>query len=122
MPILKRDKNAPAVQSTAPDYVPDKDAVLEAFPNPRRAAMILYDENTPVKKIPLDDIALLTRMPDNATNQDVVYRNRIKSRMTAIRAFCVLCVGGPRAARMCPSVSCPLWPFRMGHNPFRGSK
>jgi hypothetical protein len=118
MAIRKRDVNAPAVQVPARTFKPDSDAVLEHFPNARRAAAILYDE-TPTKEIPVEDLALLMRTHDNNENVDKVYRNRIRSRMTAIRAFCVFCVGGsPKAVRMCPKVTCPLYPFRMGNNPF----
>ncbi len=47
------------------------------------------------------------------------YCDRIKSPQTAIRAFCVQCMGGYTAlVKTCPSEqTCPLWPFRMGKNP-----
>lgn len=48
------------------------------------------------------------------------YRNRIRSPLTGIRAFCVLCMGGPKAANKCTSVTCPLWAFRTGKNSFYG--
>ena len=39
----------------------------------------------------------------------------------AIRAKCIDCSGGnPTEARKCVAFKCPLWPFRMGKNPFWG--
>ncbi|MBQ3467299.1 MAG: hypothetical protein IJH21_03130 [Oscillospiraceae bacterium] len=40
--------------------------------------------------------------------------------LKAIRAHCVDCCGGSwKEARLCPASSCPLYPYRMGHNPNR---
>lgn len=40
--------------------------------------------------------------------------------LKAIRAKCLDCVCGQLAeVRLCPSENCPLWPYRMGHNPNR---
>jgi hypothetical protein len=37
----------------------------------------------------------------------------------AIRSKCVDCSGGRLSeVRKCVAIDCPLWPFRMGHNPF----
>lgn len=48
------------------------------------------------------------------------YCDKIKSPQTAIRAFCVQYMGGHvNYVTSCPSEkTCPLWPFRMGKNPF----
>ena len=36
----------------------------------------------------------------------------------AIRAFCLDCMCGQQAeVRRCPCQNCPLYPFRLGHNP-----
>jgi hypothetical protein len=49
------------------------------------------------------------------------YRAGIRSRATAMRAFCVDCQGGFVAGvAACVAVTCPLHPFRMGKDPFRG--
>lgn len=41
------------------------------------------------------------------------------SPVKAIRKFCMECVGGNRNyIRECECAHCPLWPFRMGNNPF----
>ena len=38
----------------------------------------------------------------------------------AIRAKCLdFCSDQPSEVRLCPSEDCPLWPYRMGHNPAR---
>jgi hypothetical protein len=45
------------------------------------------------------------------------------SRGDAIRAKCIDCSGGNAAeARRCAMLDCPLWPFRMGTDPFREPK
>jgi len=36
----------------------------------------------------------------------------------AIRAYCLwCCCGQSNEVRLCPSTSCPLWPFRFGKHP-----
>ena len=43
-----------------------------------------------------------------------------KTPLKAIRAKCLDCVAEqPQEVRLCPSENCPLWPYRMGHNPNR---
>lgn len=40
--------------------------------------------------------------------------------LKAIRAKCLdCCIGQAQEVRMCPSQDCPLWDYRMGHNPAR---
>lgn len=42
------------------------------------------------------------------------------SPLKSIRAKCLDCVGDQsQEVRLCPSEGCPLWPYRMGHNPNR---
>ena len=37
--------------------------------------------------------------------------------LSAIKAFCIDCMGGqPRLVKECTSKSCPLYPYRTGHN------
>lgn len=44
----------------------------------------------------------------------------ILSPLKAIRAKCLDCVADqPQEVRLCPSENCPLWLYRMGHNPNR---
>ena len=41
----------------------------------------------------------------------------------AARAKCLDCCGEQlREVRFCMALTCPLWPFRMGANPFRGTR
>ena len=42
--------------------------------------------------------------------------------MAAIRANCLDCAGSAQEVRYCVSASCPLWPYRMGSNPFRAER
>lgn len=47
----------------------------------------------------------------------------IKSPLKAIRAKCLDCSGDYiNEVRECPITDCPLYPFRMGKNPFRKGK
>lgn len=40
--------------------------------------------------------------------------------LKVIRAKCLdCCAGQPGEVRSCPAAGCPLWPYRMGTNPFR---
>ena len=42
------------------------------------------------------------------------------SRGSAVRKMCLSCMGGsPMEVRLCASAQCPLWPFRMGTDPWR---
>jgi hypothetical protein len=49
--------------------------------------------------------------------------NQPKSPGKAIRAKCLdCCCYQPGEVKACPAETCPLWPFRMGHNPFRKAR
>jgi hypothetical protein len=38
----------------------------------------------------------------------------------AIRAHCIACAGNnQKAPKSCPTETCPLWPYREGHDPKR---
>lgn len=39
--------------------------------------------------------------------------------LKAIRVKCLECAGSPKEVRNCPIYNCPLYPYRMGHNPKR---
>jgi hypothetical protein len=126
MPIKTRDfsnVNLDDLQAPAKVFTPDGNAVIANLPKnvQRTAGFLTYGGSNP-KEVPIDDIIAMLRVPQNDDNMERAYRNRIKGRLSAIRAFCVLKEGGPRAARMCSSVTCPLWPYRMGTNPFRRKK
>ena len=44
---------------------------------------------------------------------------RKTSTLKSIRERCLECVEGQAEVRNCTHFNCPLWPFRMGKNPFR---
>lgn len=73
------------------------------------------------KHIPIKELREHIRSAHNDDGQVALYRSKIKNRATAIRAFCVNCMGGDTVGvRQCPSITCPLHPFRMGKDPLRG--
>jgi hypothetical protein len=43
-------------------------------------------------------------------------------KLARIRTRCLNCVDGPAEVRACAFLSCPLWPFRMGRNPFLSAR
>jgi len=46
--------------------------------------------------------------------------DELKSPIKAIRAKCLdCCCGQKEEVKLCPATSCPLYPFRLGKNPFR---
>jgi hypothetical protein len=50
------------------------------------------------------------------------YRDKVRNPLTAVRAFCVECMGGyVSEVKACSNGLCPLHPFRMGRNPLHGS-
>jgi hypothetical protein len=73
-------------------------------------------------QMPVADLLAAARASSNpGSNVERTYRDRIRSPLTAIRAHCVLCVGGsPKGATNCGVVFCALWPFRTGKNPYYG--
>jgi hypothetical protein len=71
----------------------------------------------------VQDLLLALRQPYDATSAvERTYRERIRSPLTAIRAFCVLCAGGPKLATACDKIECPLWAFHRGRNALRNRK
>lgn len=73
------------------------------------------------KVVPFD--MLVEHVRAKALNYDDLsqYKSKIKNRATAIRAYCVGCMGGSVSdVRSCSSLCCPLHPFRMGKDPLRG--
>lgn len=56
-------------------------------------------------------------LPKNAAiSEDLGHTKR--ALIKVIRAKCLDCAHDPSEVRKCVSVSCPLWPYRMGKNPF----
>lgn len=73
-------------------------------------------------EVPTQDMLRLVKICDNGDDIEKRYRDRIRSPLTAIRAWCVTqCqCGSVRQVTECSSTSCVLWGFRMGSNPFFG--
>lgn len=47
----------------------------------------------------------------------------LQNPVKAIRAFCIECFGdSPREIVNCTATTCPLYPFRMGTNPYRAKR
>lgn len=68
----------------------------------------------------VDELRAQLTTPRDGNSIEVMYRQRIVSPLSGIRAWCVTCADGIAEARRCPNVTCALWPFRMGKNPFFG--
>ncbi len=57
--------------------------------------------------------------PDETAHVVERYHERVKSPITAIRSFCVSCMGGyVKEVKNCTAPSCPLYPLRLGVNVF----
>lgn len=57
--------------------------------------------------------------PRQISADDLRVLGHPESPVQAIRAKCLDCSCGNAAeVRKCVCTGCPLWPFRMGHNPF----
>ncbi|MDH3378271.1 MAG: hypothetical protein OEQ39_15125 [Gammaproteobacteria bacterium] len=58
----------------------------------------------------------MTTPQDRAIEKSLL---RVRNPLTAIRAFCVQCMGGyVQLIQTCPSVKCPLHAYRRGRNPY----
>jgi hypothetical protein len=95
-------------------------AQLRLKENINRMEQTLAWQGANPKKIPFDEL----KEHIHSSGVDPIerkYVQRIKNRTTAMRAFCVSCMGDDvYAVKDCPSVTCPIHPFRMGGDPFRG--
>ena len=68
-----------------------------------------------------DDGQKVGKLPSKLSKSDLKALGHPEIPIKAIRAKCVNCCGGDMSeARKCVSTSCPLWPMRMGRNPFHG--
>jgi hypothetical protein len=69
----------------------------------------------------LDTGEKVARLPSSIEMDKLRALGHPESPARAIRAKCVDCSGGNLAeVRKCTAVRCPLWPMRMGKNPFYG--
>lgn len=89
----------------------------------RAGPLVLRLASDPRKEFTIEDYVIALRTPFDSTNpQERRYRNRVRNRGTAITAFCITCQGGRKAVTECMSVTCPLWAFRLGNDPFYGRR
>ena len=57
---------------------------------------------------------------DISGEAETTEKSMIRSPLKAIRRNCIICIGSIREVPNCTAEkSCPLFPFRMGKNPFR---
>jgi hypothetical protein len=94
-----------------------------AGPFARRFGLVAQASGDSPTDIPLsvaDRFKLLRTPYDISTATEQRYRNRVRNRQTAITAFCVTCAGSRKGVTECDAVTCPLWAFRFGRNPYRG--
>ena len=63
---------------------------------------------------------LVGRVPSEVPRDLLSLNFRQKNPVKAIREKCLDCCSGAKSEiRKCVSTDCPIWPFRMGANPFR---
>lgn len=64
---------------------------------------------------------IIGRVPKEVGIADLRALGHPEKVMKAIRAKCIDCAAGQESeVRKCVQVDCPLWPMRMGKNPFHG--
>ena len=67
-----------------------------------------------------DEGELIGRHPAKVPLEILSLKFRAQNPLKAIREKCLdCCCGNAAEVRKCVAVDCPLWPFRMGTNPFR---
>lgn len=78
----------------------------------------LYEDDDP-GDVPIADMKHAIRYPVSGSEVPPKYLERISGPTSAARAKCIWCQGGNVSlVAACPTTNCPLWPFRMGTNPF----
>jgi len=81
---------------------------------------MVYAGDNP-KHVPAKYLRYALDFPIAGTTLGPEQRARVKSPITAIRAFCLNCQGNDSVGvRECPAVNCQFWAFRMGNNAFYG--
>jgi hypothetical protein len=67
-----------------------------------------------------DEGELIGKHPGDVPSQILSLKFRAQNPLKAIREKCLdCCCENAAEVRKCIAVDCPLWPFRMGTNPFR---
>jgi hypothetical protein len=100
---------------------PDGDTIRGALGALSLAATSAGRQPAPNELPAVDALANTRVMFSPGFNVERTYRNRIRSPLTGIRAFCVVVCksGSPKAVAACYNMSCPLWSMRMGKNGLR---
>jgi hypothetical protein len=63
---------------------------------------------------------LIGKHPGDVPAEILSLKFRAQNPLRAIREKCLdCCCGNGAEVRKCVAIDCPLWPFRMGANPFR---
>ena len=123
MAIIRRSAvtTGQAIEPKKREYVPDPKALSPHFPkgHEREFVYLTFAQRQNPKGMAIEDLAVCLRLADDPGHvTETASRDRIKGRLSAVRAFCLRCTDGPKNVRMCVAVTCPLWSFRMGTNPF----
>ena len=67
-----------------------------------------------------DEGQLIGKHPGDVPSEILSLKFRAQNPLKAIREKCLdCCCGNAAEVRKCVALDCPLWPFRMGRNPFR---
>ena len=67
-----------------------------------------------------DEGELIGKHPSDVPSEILSLKFSAQNPLKAIREKCLdCCCGNAAEVRKCVAVDCPLWPFRMGTNPFR---
>jgi hypothetical protein len=67
-----------------------------------------------------DDGELIGRIPSELPPEIIFQKFRAQNPLKALREKCLdCCCANAAEVRKCVAIDCPLWPFRMGANPFR---
>jgi hypothetical protein len=102
------------------EVTPTAEKVREAVNQATQVRRVRKAEPAPALIEALD---LLAEVPTSSrTDYDRIiddYKSKATTPKRAIRAFCVTCMGGMIAEiGRCTSTGCPLYPFRLGQNPY----
>jgi hypothetical protein len=67
-----------------------------------------------------DEGELIGKHPGDVPSEILSLKFRAQNPLNATREKCLdCCCGNAAEVRKCVACDCPLWPFRMGTNPFR---
>jgi hypothetical protein len=68
----------------------------------------------------IDGGELVGVRPSDVPSESLSLKFRAQNPLRAVRAKCLdCCCGNTAEVRKCVATDCPLWPLRLGSNPFR---